>query len=54
MALFEVTVKCEVIKTVIVDCERKEEAEANPFEHAVHEIETDQLSWEVQCVKLAD
>lgn len=48
---FVVRMRCIVTKDVIVEnCTRKE-AEKDPWDHAVDEIEIDQDDWEVISVK---
>lgn len=44
MAQFEVKMKCVVYKTVTVECDTEEEAENNPWDHAVDEMETGQVT----------
>jgi len=51
MKQFEVKMKGVVHKVVTVECDTKEEAESNPWDHAVDEMETDQMDWEVLSVK---
>lgn len=47
MSTFSVTMECKVTKVVTVECETKEQAENNPWDYAVDEMEVDQLDWEV-------
>ncbi len=39
--------KCVVYKSVVCDDCTQEEAENDPWEHAVDETETEQVDWEV-------
>lgn len=51
MSQFEVKMRCVVYKTVTVECDTIEEAESNPWDHAVDEMETGMDDWEVLSVK---
>ena len=54
MMEYEVTMICKVRKVVTVQCDTKEQAMNYPFEFSTHELETDQLDWEVvnlQCTE---
>jgi hypothetical protein len=51
MKQFEVQMKCVVTKTVTVECETIEEAENNPWSHAVDAMETGMENWDVLSVK---
>ena len=51
MSQFEVKMRCVVEKLVTVECDTREEAESNPWDHCVDEMETDQMDWEVLSVK---
>jgi len=46
-----VRLKCEVTKEVVCDDCTEEEAESDPFEHAVEETEIDQIDYQVVDVK---
>lgn len=54
MAEFEVKMKCTIIKVVTVQCDDEQKAWDDPWEWATHEIETDQLDWEVLSVKCTE
>lgn len=49
-----VRVKCVILKEVICENCTREQAESEPFEHAVEECEVDQMDWEVQRVTSND
>jgi len=51
MKQFEVKMKCVVTKTVTVECETIEEAESNPWDHSVDELETGMEDWDILSVK---
>lgn len=47
MKQFLVKMECVVIKQVTCECETEEEAEENPWDHSVDEVEIEQVDWEV-------
>ena len=47
---FKIEMECIVLKTIIVECESKEIARDNPWDHAIDEIETNQVDWEILSV----
>lgn len=51
MKQFLVYMTCTVQKQVLVECETKEEAEENPWDHAIDEMEISQDDWEVTDIK---
>ena len=51
MRQFEVRMKCTVYKTVTVECETIEQAEDEPWDHVVDEVEIDQIDWEALDVE---
>ena len=48
---FLVRMRCTVTKDVVVEDCTRQQAESDPWEHAVDEIEIDQHDWEVLSVK---
>jgi len=53
MKQFLVMMECKVIKQVTCECETEEEAEENPWDHAVDEVEVEQVDCDVLDVKEA-
>lgn len=51
MKQFEVKMKCVVTKTVTVECETEEQAQSDPWNFSVDELETGMEDWEVLSVK---
>jgi len=49
--VYRVTVKCVVYKVLTCEDCTEEQARTDPWDHAVHEVEQDQLDWEVLYVK---
>lgn len=47
MKQYIVKMECKVIKQLTVECETIEQAEDEPWDHVVDEMETDQIDWEV-------
>lgn len=50
-ASWEVAMTCTVMKIVICENCTEQQARESPFEHAVDELETGQIDWEVDSVK---
>jgi hypothetical protein len=48
---WNVRMRCVVTKLVTCEDCTEEEARTNPFEHAVDEMEIDQVDWEVLSVR---
>lgn len=53
MKQFLVKMECKVIKQLTVECETEEQAEENPWDYVVDEVEIDQADWEVLDVQEA-
>lgn len=54
MPLFEVTMICKVRKSVTCECDNAEMARANPWDHAIDEMEIEQIDWQVERVRKDD
>lgn len=50
-ASYIVTMECTVRKSVVVENCTEEQAEEDPFNYAVEEVETEQIDWKVLKVE---
>lgn len=51
MAIFDVSVRCIIEKTITVECDTEEEAKNDPWDYVVEETETGMSTWTILSVK---